>query len=38
MYNQLLKDFEKNTKLLKEIGRDLELIFKKIRYFFFKIL
>eukprot|EP01116_Phalansterium_solitarium_P004986 TRINITY_DN16239_c0_g1_i1.p1 TRINITY_DN16239_c0_g1~~TRINITY_DN16239_c0_g1_i1.p1 ORF type:complete len:136 (-),score=27.18 TRINITY_DN16239_c0_g1_i1:377-733(-) len=30
-YGRLQKDFEQNTKLLKEMKRDLEYIFKKIR-------
>lgn len=36
-YNTLLKDFEKNTKLLKQMKNDLNLIFKKIRYLKSKI-
>mmetsp|Transcript_12853 Transcript_12853/g.17707 ORF Transcript_12853/g.17707 Transcript_12853/m.17707 type:complete len:146 (+) Transcript_12853:54-491(+) len=36
-YNTLVKDFEKNTKLLKQMKNDLNLIFKKIRYLKTKI-
>jgi len=30
-YNTILKDYERRTKLLKEMKRDLEIIFRKIR-------
>ncbi len=32
MYNTLFKDFDKYTKLMKEMKKDLNLIFRKIRY------
>lgn len=31
-YNTLNKDFEKHTKMLKEMKKDLNVIFKRIRY------